>query len=136
MLRVVLDSNVYVSALLFGGNPRAVVECAESGCFQLAISQPIKSEAERILATKFAWPPHRVQDVASHLWSLTQTVVPSQTVDDCFDPDDNRILECALEAHAAVLVTGDGHLLKLHPYRGVLILTPKQFLETWPRTQE
>jgi predicted nucleic acid-binding protein len=54
MLRVVLDSNVYVSALLFGGNPRAVVECAESGRFQFAISQPIKSEVERILATKFA----------------------------------------------------------------------------------
>jgi predicted nucleic acid-binding protein len=67
---------------------------------------------------------------------MTQTVVPSQTVNDCVDPDDNRILECALEAHAAVLVTGDGHLLKIHPYCGILILTPKQFLETWPRTQK
>jgi predicted nucleic acid-binding protein len=50
-------------------------------------------------------------------------------VNDCSDPDDNRILECALDAHAAVIVTGDSHLLRLHPYRGTEILTAKQFLE-------
>jgi uncharacterized protein len=132
MIGVVLDSNVYVSALLFGGNPRVVVECAEYGLIELAISDHIKGEVERILAGKFSWPQLRVREATSYLWSLTQAFAPGQTVADCSDPDDNRILECALEARAAVIVTGDGHLLKLHPYKGILVLTPKQFLESKP----
>lgn len=132
MIGVVLDSNVYVSALLFGGNPRAVVECAEYGLIELAISDPIKGEVERILAGKFSWPQLRVREATAYLWSLTHPVAPRQTVADCSDPDDNRILECAREAGAAVIVTGDGHLLKLHPYKGILVLTPKQFLESKP----
>ena len=132
MIWVVLDSNVYVSALLFGGNPHAVIECAANGLIELSISEPIKAEVERILAEKFLWPQQRVGEATSYLWSLTHSVAPQQTVTDCSDPDDNRILECALDAHAAVIVTGDGHLLKLHPYRGILILTPKQFLEVKP----
>jgi putative PIN family toxin of toxin-antitoxin system len=132
MIGIVLDSNVYVSALLFGGNPRAVVECAENGLIELSISTPIKEEVERILAGKFSWPPGRVREVTFYLWSLTRSVAPRQSVTDCVDPDDNRILECALEAHAAVIVTGDGHLLKLHPYQGIRILTPKQFLDSKP----
>jgi putative PIN family toxin of toxin-antitoxin system len=132
MIGVVLDSNVYVSALLFGGNPRAVVECAEDGLIELSISDPIKIDVERILAGKFSWSQPRVREATSYLWSLTRPVAPRQTVTDCADPDDNRILECALDAHAAVIVTGDGHLLKLHPYRGILVLTPRQFLESKP----
>ena len=132
MIWVVLDSNVYVSALVFGGNPRAVVECAEEGLFELSISQPIKSEVERILVEKFSWPQPRVKAATSYLWSLAHAIAPHQSVTDCSDPDDNRILECALDGHAAVIVTGDGHLLKLHGYRGILILTPKQFLESKP----
>jgi putative PIN family toxin of toxin-antitoxin system len=132
MIGVVLDTNVYVSALLFGGNPRAVVELAEDGLIELWISDSIKGEVERILAKKFSWPQPRVRDAASYLWSLTQPVAPRQTVTDCTDPDDNRILECALAAHAEIIVTGDGHLLKLHPYKRILVLTPRQFLESKP----
>ena len=135
MIWVVLDSNVYISALLFGGNPRAVIELAQEGLFELSVSDPIKAEVERILAEKFSWSSQRLKDLALNLWSLTHRVSTQQTVTDCADPDDNRILECALDAHAAVIVTGDVHLLKMHPYKEILILTPKQFLEAklWHR---
>jgi uncharacterized protein len=132
VIRVVLDSNVYVSALLFGGNPSTVIECAEDGLIELSISEPIRAEVERILAEKFSWPEERLRQATSYLWSLTHSAAPQQTVTDCSDPDDNRILECALDARATVIVTGDGHLLKLHPYREISILTPKQFLEVKP----
>jgi uncharacterized protein len=127
-----LDSNVYISALLFGGNPRLVIECAEAGLFELAVSLPIRTEVERVLRSKFRWPPPRVHEAARHLWSLATTVSPSPTVADCSDPDDNRVLECAMEASALAIVTGDAHLLELHPYRGIAILTPKEFLELKP----
>jgi putative PIN family toxin of toxin-antitoxin system len=132
MIRAVLDSNVYISALLFGGNPRHIVEHAEHGLIELAIFDPIKAEVERVLAAKFAWPAERIAHAKGYLWSFSRHVAMRQTVTDCADPDDNRVLECALDAHAAVIVTGDAHLLKLHPYRNIAILTPKQFLDAKP----
>ena len=130
--RIVLDSNVYISALIFGGNPRIVLELAEEGLVEVSVSQPILAEVERILREKFSWPNDRVEAAASHLWAFAHHASPLQTVGDCIDPDDNRVLEFALEARAHVIVTGDAHLLTLHPYREILILTPKQFLETKP----
>ena len=132
MIGVVFDSNVYVSALVFGGIPRRVVEGAELNLFELSVSDPIKADVERVLAVKFAWPEERIREATSYLWSLAHHVVPKQTVRDCVDPDDNRILECALEANAQVIVTGDNHLLRLNPYREILILTPRRFIEAQP----
>ena len=132
MIWAVLDSNVYISALLFGGNPSAIVECAENGLIELSISEPIRAEVERVLAGKFSWPQQRVTEATSYLWSLAHSVTPRQTVADCIDPDDNRVLECALESRAQVIVTGDDHLLRLHPYRAISILTPKRFLGAKP----
>jgi putative PIN family toxin of toxin-antitoxin system len=132
MTWVVLDSNVYVSAFVFGGNPRAILEMAEQGLFEVSIAEPIATEVERILTEKFSWPDERVHQTMSYMAEVARLIVPEQTVTACIDPDDNRVLECALEAHAHVIVTGDAHLLKLHPYREILILTPKQFLDAKP----
>ena len=129
MIWVVLDSNVYVSALVFGGNPRAILQLAEQGLFEVSVSDPIKADVQRVLGLKFAWSKTRIDDATDYLWSLTHDAIPQQTVTDCVDPDDNCVLECALESHARVIVTGDNHLLKLHPSREISILTPKQFLE-------
>jgi putative PIN family toxin of toxin-antitoxin system len=132
MIRVVLDSNIYVSALVFGGNPRAVLELAERQLFEVSISGPIKAEVQRVLGIKFAWPKTRIDEATASIWLLAQDTCPHQTVSDCIDPDDNRVLECALEAPAQAIITGDSHLLRLHPYREISILTSKQFLEAKP----
>ncbi len=132
MTWVVLDSNVYVSALVFGGNPRAILEMAELGLYEICLSDPILAEVERVLSLKFSWPKIRISDATDYLWTLTEYAKPQLSVADCSDPDDNRVLECALEARAQVIVTGDNHLLKLHPYRHIPILTPKQFLDAKP----
>jgi putative PIN family toxin of toxin-antitoxin system len=129
---VVLDSNIYVSALVFGGNPRAILELAEERLFEVSVSDAIKADVERVLGLKFSWPKERISDATAYLWTLAHAISPQQTVSDCTDPDDNRVLECALEAHAQAIITGDNHLLKLHPYREISILTPKQFLEAKP----
>ncbi len=132
MIRVVLDSNIYVSALVFGGNPRAVLELAERQLFEVSISGPIKAEVQRVLGIKFAWAKTRIDEATASIWLLAQDTCPHQTVSDCIDPDDNRVLECALEALAQAIITGDSHLLRLHPYREISILTSKQFLEAKP----
>jgi uncharacterized protein len=132
VISVVLDSNIYISALVFGGNPRTILELAELRVFEVYVSGPIQNEVERVLELKFLWSRARIREAAAYLWTLASPAFPRLTVADCADPVDNRVLECALETHAQVIVTGDNHLLKLHPYRGVSILKPKQFLEVKP----
>jgi putative PIN family toxin of toxin-antitoxin system len=130
-MRVVLDSNVYISAALsVEGHSRSIVKLAEKGLFEVPIADAITDEVERILKQKLRWSPGKIDLWMRYLHSVTYRVEPQQRVRDCSDPDDNRILECALEAYAEIIVTGDNHLLELHPYRGIKILTPRMFLES------
>jgi putative PIN family toxin of toxin-antitoxin system len=117
MIRVVLDSNVYLSALLFGGNPRTVLELAQARAFGLVISMSIIQEIESVLKTKFLWTDTMIRRAAAETWGTAHKVKPEMKVDDCVDPDDNRVLECALASNAGFIVTGDRHLLRLTPFR-------------------
>ncbi|PYP88283.1 MAG: hypothetical protein DMF61_06735 [Blastocatellia bacterium AA13] len=80
MIWVVLDSNIYVSALVFGGTPSVVLQLAEVGAFQLVVSEAIKAEVMETLTTKFGWSQERVEDVATHLWQSAQMVHPVQPI--------------------------------------------------------
>jgi putative PIN family toxin of toxin-antitoxin system len=127
---MVLDTNVIVSALVFGGIPRGVLELAEAGQCQFFHSQPIQTEVSRVLSVKFEWPDVVLRDALPVLWNMGELVVPRITLDAVpDDPDDNRILECAVEAEAEFVVSGDHHLLALQQYRSIPIVTPRQFLE-------
>lgn len=129
--RVVVDTNVYISALVFGGIPRAVLELAEEQVFTLAVSWPIQREVERILREKFGWTDERAVATCQKIWKVSLVVTPSQgqVVTVCPDPDDNRILECALAARVNVIVSGDHHLLDLEEFERIPIVTPRQFLD-------
>jgi len=130
MIRGVVDSNVYISALVFGGVPSAVLQLAEEGEFTLWVSEPIRAEVEGVLTRKFAWSEQRLSMARRAVWSLANLVTPRQPVTACDDPADNRILECALEAQAQVIVTGDDDLLRLKRFEGIQILAPRAFLDS------
>jgi uncharacterized protein len=130
VIRIVLDTNVIVSALVFGGVPRGVLELAEAGECQFFYSEAIQTEVRRVLSEKFEWPQAILREALPVLWSMGELVVPRMTLDAVpDDPDDNRILECAVEAHAQVVVSGDHHLLALQKYKSIRIVTPRQFIE-------
>jgi putative PIN family toxin of toxin-antitoxin system len=132
MIRIVFDTNVIVSALVFGGVPRAVLELAESRRCQLFYSQPIQTEVRRVLVEKFDWPQSTLNEVLRAVWSMGQLIVPGVRIHAVpGDPDDNRILECAVAAQAHVIVSGDRHLLDLGKYNSILIITPRQFMELY-----
>jgi predicted nucleic acid-binding protein len=59
-MRVVADSNIFVSAILFGGKPAALLQAAEDGRCQLVVSEPILSEVAEVIARKFEWSEERV----------------------------------------------------------------------------
>lgn len=131
MIRVVADTNVYVSALVFGGAPEEVLLLAQAGAFSLYISPAIREELSRVLAEKFGWEETRVRAALGAIAGFTIPAIPNTAVNVIAeDAADNRILECALEASAEVIVSGDQHLLRLKKFRGIVILNPRQFLAT------
>jgi putative PIN family toxin of toxin-antitoxin system len=130
-MNIVVDTNVIVSALVFGGLPRRVFEMVESGHCSFFYSAEIESETRRVLRDKFGWDQERLDRYLSTLWGLGKRVTPRRRVHAVLDdPDDNRILECALAAGAKAIVSGDGHLLKLSTYEGIAILSPREFLRS------
>ena len=132
MRRVTLDSNVYISALNFGGKPLQVLELARAGQVENAISNAIITETSRILYTKLHWEPADITDAVDQILDWSTYVHADYTLDVVpQDPDDNRVIECALKAGSDTIVTGDTDLLILGSVRGIKIVNPSDFLATF-----
>jgi putative PIN family toxin of toxin-antitoxin system len=131
VLKVVLDTNILISAILFGGKPRQILEKAIRGEIRLCLSEPILEELKGVLQrSKFDYSPEMIQFILTELTGIADVVNPSEMIDLVLeDPDDNRILECAVEAGANYIITGDIHLLKLSRYRNIGVLNAAAFLE-------
>ena len=131
MLRVVLDTNVLISAILFGGKPRQILEKVIRWEIRLCLSEPILEELKGVLQrAKFDYSPEMIQVIVMELTGVSDFVKPSKSISVVLeDPEDNRILECAIEAEANYIVTGDFHLLKLTRYRNIEIVNAVVFLE-------
>lgn len=129
MIIVTADTNVYVSGLEFGGVPLAFLDHARAGAFRLAVSAPLLAELREVLCLKFAWSEDAVTAALLQLDDCSVHVHPAETLDVIQDdPDDNRILECAIAAQAGFIVSGDNHLLRLGRYRSVRILKVADFM--------
>ena len=131
MIRVVLDTNILISAILFGGKPRQVLERVIRGEIRLCMSEAILEELKGVLRrSKFSYSIEAIQVILTELTSLSDFVNPSKTIRVVpEDPDDNRILECAVEAEANYIITGDLHLLRLSRYQDIEVLNAGAFLE-------
>ncbi len=129
-MRVVLDTNVIVSGLNFPGNERLVLELALRGRFELYVSTFILEEAAGVLGRKFDWDAERSSQALSVLGNAATVIYPRRLPEVIEGGHaDNRILECAVEASADYLVTGDRrHLLPLGTHEGVRILNAPRFL--------
>jgi len=131
VIRVVLDTNILISAILFGGKPRQVLERVIRGEIRLCMSEAILEELKGVLRrSKFSYSIEAIQVILTELTSLSDFVNPSKTIRVVpEDPDDNRILECAVEAEANYIITGDLHLLRLSRYQDIEVLNAGAFLE-------
>ena len=131
MLRVVLDTNVLISAILFGSKPRRILEKAIRGEIRLYLSEPMLEELKGVLQrSKFDYSPEMIQIILTELTGVADLVNPSKTINIVpEDPEDNRILECAVAAKADYVITGDSHLLKLNKYLNIDVLNAATFLE-------
>jgi putative PIN family toxin of toxin-antitoxin system len=129
-VRVVLDTNILVSALLFpGGRGEAALREIIEERDELVLSKPIVDELLGVLARKFSRDAEELAHVAVFLSELAQFVKPRRRLRVVEDKPDNRILECALTGRADAIVTGDRALLALGKYRAVRIVSLRDYLD-------
>ncbi len=128
-IRAVYDTNVLISALAWQGETRALWDAVEHGRVALIASPFILEEFVRVLRTKLHVPPDDVDLLADEILERAEIITPSSRITAVKAKEsDNRILECAVDAAADVLVTGDiKHLRPLRTFRGIDILTPAEF---------
>ncbi len=132
---IVLDTNVMISALLSTeGSPAQIIDLWEAGEFDIATSAPLLDEVKRVLGYEkikksLKCTPEEINRLIGGWRTAAIYVEPEEeleVIED--DPDDNRVLECAVAADADYIVSGDHHLLDLGEYRGIEILPTVGFV--------
>lgn len=129
-MKIVIDTNVWVSALHFTGgksSPAGALKKAQTTDV-IAICDEIEDEIARILIEKFCWNAASVRTRLAELLIGSIKVSISGTLAVCRDPNDDMVLECAVLARAEAIVSGDKDLLVLGAYEGINILTPAEYL--------
>ena len=132
-MRIVVDTNVLMSGIFFGGVPGRILAAWREGRFELAVSPDIADEYARVgerLAQRFAGVDVQV---ILDLIVRNAEVVPSTALPEpvCDDPDDDKFLACALAARADLIVSGDKKLLAVSGYEAVAVTTPREFSDRW-----
>lgn len=130
-VKVVIDTNVFISGLNFAGKPGEVLRLVMNGDIETYISTFILEEMGRILRERFDWDEERIQRVSNRIKGQSIQVQPKVKLSIIREKDDdNRILECAIEGRVQYLISGDKrHILPLKEFQGIKILSPADFLK-------
>lgn len=127
---VVLDTNILISAIFWRGTPYKVLLNALKKKYSLHLSTKILNELEKKLRVKFKFPEDEIKTHIEILIKYGEIIEPNIVLDVIEnDPDDDKILECAVSCNADYIVSGDSHLLDLNEYKGIKILSARKFLE-------
>lgn len=108
MIQAVADTNVYISAILFGGRPEEIRSAAKEGKIELLVSEIILAEIAGVLKRKFHFSDWQISEVIKEFRDFTTLVTPTRTLSVITnDEPDNRVLECAVEGDAQYVISGD-----------------------------
>lgn len=128
-MRVVFDTNVLISALVFpGGRGEEALQRILEERDELLISPPILDELLGVLSRKFARNAEALARTAVFLGEVATLVKPGRRLRVLADEPDNRILECAVAGRADAIVTGDRAMLALGEFRGVRVVALADYL--------
>ena len=135
-MKIVLDTNVFISGIFFTGPPHRILEAWRDGKIQLVISPEILAEYSRvgkILAEEYplidVHPMIDLVTVEAALYNAQGLLEPV-----CSDPDDDKFLACAIAGGSKIIVSGDKHLLKVSGFQGIEILKPQEFTKRYLQT--
>ena len=129
-MKVVFDTNVFISALAIpGGKAEQAYLLGLAGKYTLYSSPPILTETAQKPSEKFSWEKNKIIHFLRTIAGVAIIVKPQSHLRLLSDEPDNRILECAEEAKADLIVTGDRHLLSIRHFKGTEIITLSKFLK-------
>ena len=136
MIKAVFDTNIFVSSIFWEkGNPHRAVEFALEKKVRVFTSVEILQELERVLRRDFEEPDEMIQRQIGLIVEYSDIVAVNRKVDAVkSDPEDNKILACAVSCDADYIVSGDRHLLELKEYESVKIVTAKEFVDIVSKT--
>jgi len=127
--KTVIDTNIYISAIFWGGNPRKIIDLARDRNIFVFTSVAIKDEISNTLIKKFKLSKKEIELIMSDFSTFTIPVKITKNVYPVKDdPDDNKFIDCALESNADYIISGDKHLLRLQKYDNICILNSSNFL--------
>lgn len=128
--RIVVDTNVWVSALIFGGNAETVARLFVDRAVLVVVSEELLTELKRIVSHKFQPFVSQLAVLEASLRKDAEWVrLGTQTVTISRDPDDNKVIETALVGGCSYLISGDNDLLSIKQFEDITIMNPADFLE-------
>lgn len=132
-MRIVIDTNVLISGIIFGGKPSKIIELLFGKKISVFASPEMVDEYKRIygeLGERYAKRTHNeLNEIINSM-----NILPSHShVEACRDPDDNKFIECAIDNRCIYIVSGDKDLLVLEQYEDIGILTVSEFLEQYEK---
>ncbi len=129
-MKVVLDTNVFVSGIFFSGPPHQILNAWRAGTIQFVVSQEILSEYWRVgEALAEASPAIDLRPILDLVTIEAELYVAKDLPEPlCSDPDDDKFLACAIASNSKIIISGDKHLLKVSGYHDIEILTPREFV--------
>ena len=132
-MKTVLDTNVFISGIFFNGPPSQILKAWENQSIQIVLSRQILDEYQRVaaaLSSKF--PTVDILPIIELVTIHGQFVdTQSFNISVCEDPDDDKFLECAVAGKCKTIISGDKHLLELTGYKGITVLSPRNFVDKY-----
>ena len=132
-MRVVLDTNVFVSGVFFGGQPGKILTAWRDGKIRLFLSPEILEEYVEVLhRLEKSYPPVMAKPVIDLILAGTEIITaPPLEKPVSSDSDDDKFIACALASKTKVIVGGDNHLLAADGFQGLEIVKPSQFVRKY-----
>ncbi len=132
-MRVILDTNVFVSGVFFSGPPYQILEAWRDGIIQLVISPEILEEYQRVGEILAEDHSHiNINPMLAYLIrnaEISDSILLPEAV--CEDPDDDKFFACAIASKTTIIVSGDKHMLKASGYQKVEVIKPREFVEKY-----
>ena len=132
-MRIVFDTNIYIAAVLRGGFAEDIIALADKKAITLLTSKEILQELENKLLVKLKFTHDQVNFIIKRINRLSIVIETKEKITQIVrDPDDNKILECAVTGNANLIVSSDQDLIQLKSYRNIPIIHPKTLSWTFP----
>lgn len=128
-MKIVIDTNIFISAVFFGGLPLKILQTVIAKQNEAYISPEIWDEYNDVIERMTRKYPSRLkQQLIDEAFKLFKVVIPSSEITICRDPDDDKFISCAIDAECRYIVSGDDDLLSIKNVEDILICTPSEFL--------